>query len=238
MFWILTPDPNRGYGVTYTTARDQAIFAEIARASIAFAALKTADPPKLLTEAGRHLVPRQFVWTRADGDPATRPQMIVREDRSILYRFKPAMAASGRFEKLGSGPGYSWGYGVGVFEYIVPAREDRRRVSQIIVRAHIQPVLPIDASPQEIKTRVTLFVNGADQGSRLIPVEEVHHPLIEEWRVDGLMTRLRAMRGLPLVIRFVVTAESDWPYGVNISNWPAGYDSHDAKPVEVEIRRQ
>jgi hypothetical protein len=47
---------------------------------------------------------------------------------------------------------------------------------------------------------------------------------------------LRAMRGLPITIRFAVSAEADWPYGVNISNWPEGYESHDAKPVEVEIR--
>jgi hypothetical protein len=35
-----------------------------------------------------------------------------------------------------------------------------------------------------------------------------------------------------------VSAEADWPYGVNISRWPEGYESHDAKPVEVEVRRQ
>jgi hypothetical protein len=44
------------------------------------------------------------------------------------------------------------------------------------------------------------------------------------------------MRGLPLKIRFEVTPESDWLYGVNISNWPEGYDSKDARPVEVELR--
>ena len=35
---------------------------------------------------------------------------------------------------------------------------------------------------------------------------------------------------------FSVTPESDWLYGVNISNWPEGYVSHDVTPVEVEIR--
>lgn len=236
MFWILTPDPNRGYGVVYTTPRDQAVLAEITRAAKAFDALKSAAPPERLTDPGRHLVPRQFAWTRAPGDPATLPQMIVREDRSILYRFKPHAAASARFEKMGSGPGYFWGGGVGFIEYAVPAREDWRRVSQIIVRAHLQPVLPIDAKPQDIKTRVTLFVNGSDCGSRLIPVEESHQPLIQEWRTEGFLVRFRAMRGLPLTIRFAVTPESDWLYGVNVSNWPEGYESHDAKPVEVEVR--
>jgi len=47
---------------------------------------------------------------------------------------------------------------------------------------------------------------------------------------------LSAMRGLPLSLRFAVEPESDWLYGVNISNWPEGYDSQDAKPIEVEIR--
>jgi hypothetical protein len=61
--------------------------------------------------------------------------------------------------------------------------------------------------------------------------------LIQEWRVDSYLTRLRAMRGQPITIRFAVLPEADWPYGVNISNWPEGYEAHDAKPVEVEVRR-
>jgi hypothetical protein len=237
MFWILTPDPARGYGVAYTTDRDKGVLAEVTRASRQFDSLKAANPPERLTDPVRHLVPRQYAWTRADGDQATLPLTIVREDKSILYRFSPRMARSARFEKTGEGSGYIWGFGVGYLEYIVPAREDRRRVSEVIVRAHIQPVLPIDAKPADIKTRVTLFVNGRDCGSRLIAVEPTGQPLIQEWRIDGLLIRLGAMRGLPLTIRFAVTPESDWLYGVNISNWPEGYDSHDAKPVEVEVRR-
>jgi hypothetical protein len=96
--------------------------------------------------------------------------------------------------------------------------------------------LPEDAKRENIKTRVTLFVNGKDCGSRLIPVEPEGQPLIQEWRVDAWLVRLRAMRGKSISIRFAVTPESDWLYGVNISNWPEGYDSHDAKPVEVEVR--
>ncbi|HEV2829082.1 MAG TPA: cellulase family glycosylhydrolase, partial [Pyrinomonadaceae bacterium] len=237
MFWILTPDQTRGYGVTYSTDRDKAVLAEISRAAKMFSALATADPPERLLNASHHSVPRQFVWSRPPNDPATQPLMIVREDKSILYRFKPQVAASERFEKVGDGPGFIWGFGVGHLEYTVPARADRRRVSEIIVRAHIQPVLPIDANPEWIRTRVTLFVNGKNCGSRLIPVEPVGQPLIQEWRVNSLLTRLRAMRGQPIAIRFTVTPESDWLYGVNISNWPEGYDSHDAKPVEVEVRR-
>jgi hypothetical protein len=61
-------------------------------------------------------------------------------------------------------------------------------------------------------------------------------PLIQEWKIDSWSPRLRAARGLPFTIRFEVTAESDWLYGVNISNWPKGYNAHDAAPVEVELR--
>jgi mannan endo-1,4-beta-mannosidase len=236
MFWILTPDLARGYGVTYVTDRDKTVLAEVARASEMFASLASADPPERLADNARHLVPRQFVWARAENDPATLPLAIVREDKSILYRFKPQMAASERFEKIGDGPGYIWGFGVGYLEYTVPAREDRRRVSEVVVRAHIQPVLPEDAKPENIETRVTLFVNGKDCGSRLISVEPHGQPLVQEWRVDAWSVRLRAMRGKSISIRFAVTPESDWLYGVNISNWPEGYESQDAKPVEVEVR--
>ena len=153
------------------------------------------------------LIPRQFAWTRAAGDAATLPQMIVREDKSILYQFKPQMASAQRFEKIGGGPGYIWGFGSGYLEYTVPERDDRRQVSEIIVRAHIQPVLPVDAPPGFVKTRVTLFVEGWNGGSRLIPVEPKGQPIIQEWRLTGRLLRLRAMRGLPLTIRFAVTPD-------------------------------
>ena len=113
---------------------------------------------------------------------------------------------------------------------------DRRRVSEIIVRAHIQPVPPVDAPSGFGKTRVTLFVDGWNAGSRLVPPAPNGQPLIQEWRLTGWLVRLRAMRGLPLSIRFAVTPDSDWLYGLNISNWPANYDPHDARPIEVELR--
>jgi mannan endo-1,4-beta-mannosidase len=237
MFWILTPDPARGYGVAYTAQRDEGVLAEVRRASQMFSALESAEPPERLTDDSRHTVPRQFAWQRGPDDPATFPKKLLREDKSILYRFKPGMAAAARFEKLGGGTGYIWGFGVGHLDYLVPAREDRRRVSEIIVRAHIQPVPPVDALPRNIKTRVTLFINGHDCGSRLVSAEAAGETLIQEWRVESFRVRLDAMRGLPLTISLAVTPEADWAYGMNISNWPAGYDSHDAKPVEVEVRR-
>jgi mannan endo-1,4-beta-mannosidase len=236
MFWIFTPDPARGYGITYSTTRDAGVLAEISRAARMFAALASADPPGRLTDASRHLVPHQFAWSRPIGEAATIPLVNVREDKSILYQFKPQMASAEQFEKIGSGPGYVWGFGVGHLNYVLPARADRRRVGQLIVRAHIQPVLPIDAKPEQIKTRITLFVNGSNCGSRLISVEPPGTPSIQEWHVDKLLVRLRAARGLPMTISFAVTPDADWPYGVNISNWPEGYESHDAKPVEVEVR--
>jgi hypothetical protein len=162
--------------------------------------------------------------------------MIVREDRSLLYQFKPQMASAERFEKIGEGPGYIWGFGSGFLEYTVPARTDRRKVSEIIVRAHIQPIMPDDAPPDFAKTRVTLFVEGWNCGSRLVPLAPREQPIIQEWRMTGLLLRLRAMRGSSLAIRFAVQPEADWLYGVNISNWPEGYDSKDARPVEVELR--
>jgi hypothetical protein len=236
MFWILTPDPKRGYGVTYATPRDKDLLAEVARASQMFGALQSAEPPARLLDASRHLIPRQFTWRRSADEQETMPQVIFREDKSVLYRFKPQMAEAERFEKIGGGPGFIWGFGSGYLEYSTPERPDRRRVSEIIVRAHIQPVLPVDAAASFIKTRVTLFVNGWNCGSRLIPVEPQGLPYVQEWRMTGLFLRLRAMRGLPLSFRFAVTPESDWLYGVNISNWPEGYDSKDAKPVELELR--
>lgn len=236
MFWILTPDPKRGYGVTYSTPRDEALLNEVARASQVFAALQSAELPSHLLETSDHLIPRQFAWTRPSADGATQPQMIVRDDKSVLYQFKPQMASAQRFEKIGGGSGYIWGYGTGFLEYTVPERADRRRVSEIIVRAHIQPVLPVDAPDGFVKTRVNLFVNGWDAGSRLIPVEPTGQALVQEWRLTGFFLRLRAMRGLPLTVRFAVTPEADWPYGVNISNWPDGHDPRDSRPVEVELR--
>ena len=236
MFWILTPDPERGYGVTWLSPRDAPILAEINGASHLFASLANASPPPALLDPGKHLVLRQFAFERAENDQAVQPKIIFQEDRTILYRFGPNMAVRGRFEKLGGGDGYIWGSGVGFFEYLVPGRTDRRRVGQIVVRAHLQPVLPVDAKSEWIRTRVTLFVNGTEYGSRLIPVEDPKSPLIQEWKIDSWSPRLRAARGLPLSISFAVTPESDWLYGVNISNWPEGYVSHDATPVEVEIR--
>jgi hypothetical protein len=272
MFWILTPDPRRGYGVTYTTTRDDDLRAEIARGAQSLAARADAEPPAGLLRAGRHLIPRQFAFERADDDPLALPKTeFVRaragevaqgggrgstgatgagnangaadsndprgaEGAPQLYRFAPEAAVRGRFEKIGGGEGYVWGTGVGSFEYVVPARADWRRVSEIVVRAHLQPVVPPDALGRLRATRVTLYVGDTDCGSRLVTYEEPPAALITEWRVASLAPRIAASRGKPLAIRFVVAVDADQPFGINISNFPAGFDARDRRPVEVELR--
>ena len=235
MFWIFTPDPQRGFGITYSIPRDAGVLREISGAAHVFSSLANATPPPALLETGKHLVPRQFVFTRPENEIPT-PKTIYEQDGRILYRFAPEAVSGGGFEKLGGGPGYVWGGGAGYFEFVVPGRETRRRVGEIVVRAHIQPVLPEDAKPDWIRTRVTLFVNGTDCGARLIPVEDPKAPLIQEWKIDSWAPRLRAARGLSFKVRFEVRPDADWIYGVNISNWPLGYDAHDATPLEVELR--
>jgi mannan endo-1,4-beta-mannosidase len=234
MFWIWTPDEQRGYGVAYGSPRDEQVRAEIMNASKLFAS--DAEPPRQLLDAGRHLVPRQFAFTRAAADPALRPELSSRADGSLLFRFAPEQAASARFEKLGGGEGYIWGAGVGQVEYLVPALGQRRSLGSLTVRAHLQPVLPHDARGRVTTTRITLLVNDVDCGSRLVPKEDEQQPLIQQWRVDTFRVRLRARRGQPISIRFAVKAEADQPFGVNISNWPEGYDARGTKPVEVEVR--
>jgi mannan endo-1,4-beta-mannosidase len=312
IFWILTPDPRRGYGITYTTTRDEDVRAEIARGAQALATRADAAPPAELLKAGQHLVPRQFAFTRAADDPLAIPKIgtLTDDARSkdderskssdanatrssnngndlnnarssnntrnanaasnangasdanaasssngvsnandasrsraangakgvLLYRFMPDAAARGRFEKIGGGEGFVWGAGIGFFEYVVPARADRRRVGEIVVRAHLQPVLPTDAHGRFKATRVTLFVNDTDCGSRLITVEQPPGALIQEWRVKSWLPRISAARGRALSVRFVVGVNADLPFGINISNFPEGYDAGDTKPVEVEVR--
>lgn len=237
MFWILTPDPKRGYGVNYTMPRDDGVRAEVRRGAELMASLQNDNPPQSLRVDGHHLVPRQFAFTRQPNDAAIQPEAELREDKSLLYRFKPEQAFSQRFEKVGGGEGYIWGAGVGHIEYLVPAREDYRRVGTILVRAHLQPVIPHDAQGRIKATRVTLFINGRNCGSRLIPLETPPQAHVEEWRIDSLRVSLGAMRGQPLSIRFAVEADADQPFGINLSNWPEGYDAKNAKPVEVELRR-
>lgn len=238
MFWIITPDPHRGYGVSYTTPRDDELRAEIQRASDLFAAHQDEEPPARLLDSAHHLVPRQFAFERAPNDPATVPEILKAEKSGdvTMYRFRPEMATSGRFEKLGGGSGYVWGNGVGYVEYLVPASEQGRRVKQLTVRAHIHPELPQNAHPPVVATRVTLLVNGIDCGSRLIPVEDPKDQVVQEWKIKSFPLWVRAASGLPLTIRFAVQADADQPYGLNISNFGEGHQPPNAWPIEVQIQ--
>jgi mannan endo-1,4-beta-mannosidase len=236
MFWILTPDPNRGYGVSYTTKRDTDLLSEIRGASHLFNSLQGAEPPSQILDPERHLVPRQFGFALPENDPATIPETKTLPDGALHYLFKPQMAASARFEKLGGGEGYIWGAGSGFIEYVVPARNDWRKVGSILVRAHLKPVLPDDAHSPVTATKVTLLINGKDCGSRLIPEEDPKHAVNQEWLVKSYAVRLQAARGLPLHIMFKVDPNFDMPYGLNISNYPEGYAKEEVRPVQVEVR--
>jgi mannan endo-1,4-beta-mannosidase len=237
IYWILTPDPRRGYSISYLTERDVEVRAELRRDAELFASLQNEKPPARLLDSAHHLVPRQFAFTRAPGDPATLPEIIGPEKSGgpITYLFKPEMAASARFEKMGGGAGYIWGSGVGYVEYVVPARNKRRWVKSVRVRAHLQPVLPQDAHPPVTSTRVTLLINGIDFGSRLIPVENPRQAIIQEWNVDDYTVRMYASRGLPLSIRFAVKVDADQPFGLNISNFSEGHTPPDERPLEVRV---
>jgi mannan endo-1,4-beta-mannosidase len=238
IYWILTPDPRRGYSVSYLTERDKEVRMELRRAANLFAELQNEKPPASLLDFAHHLVPRQFAFTRAPNDPATLPEIVNAEANQgpLTYFFRPEMAASGRFEKLGGGAGYIWGSGVGYVEYVVPAREKGRWVKSVNVRAHIQPVLPQDAHPPVVATRVTLFINGTDCDSRLIPVENPKQAIIQEWNVDSYLVRMQAIRGQPLYIRFAVKVDADSPFGLNISNFSEGHMPPDERPIEVQLR--
>lgn len=238
IYWIFTPDPRRGYSISYQTSRDEEVRAELRRAGNFFASLKNEKPPDYLLDASHHLVPRQFAFTRAFDDPATRPEIILpeKEGAPVLYRFTPEMAVGARFEKMGGGAGYIWGSGVGFAEYLLPAREKGRFVKSVVVRAHLQPVLPADAHPPVTSTRITLLINGINCGSRIVPVEDAKQAIIQEWTVDSLRVRMLAGRGLPLSIRFAVLVDADQPFGLNISNYAESHHRPNEKPIEIEVR--
>ncbi|HYG10923.1 MAG TPA: hypothetical protein VD835_13325, partial [Pyrinomonadaceae bacterium] len=217
--------------------RDEAVRAEIARGAALFASQRAATPPDHTLDVRRHLIPRQFAFTRPAGDAGALPAITnPLPGGGLLYRFRPEQAMRGRFEKMGGGEGYVWGSGVGFFEYVVPGREDWRKVGEIIVRAHLQPVLPVEAQGRYEGTRVTLYINETNCGSRLVTVEKSPQVLIQEWRVNSLAARAEAARGRPLSVRFVVELDADLPFGINLSNFTTTDSNRDAKPVEVEVR--
>lgn len=237
MFWILTHDPARDYGVSYTTARDDALRAGFARAARLLETTASLQPPPDIRDDGRHLIPRQFAFARDERDASALPLLTRKpDDATLIYGFAPEQAASGRFEKLGGGAGYIWGDGIGFFEYRVPPRDGWRRVGEVTVRAYLQPTPPADARGRIDATRVTLFIDGHDCGSRLVSLETKPRATIHEWRTRSLAVLASAARGRPLNVRFAVTLDADQPFGLTISNFPEGFDAYGASPVEVELR--
>lgn len=234
MFWIWTHVSHREYGITHNDPRDAPVRAEFARAAHLFDTLKDAAPSPRVLDAGQHLIPHQFAFEHAANDATLQPVIKELETKTLLYRFSPEQAARGRFEKLGGGTGYVWGLGAGFLEYVVPPREEWRKVGEIVVRAHIQPTPPFDAQGRINSTRVSLFINGTDCGSRLVPLVKPPAAIIQEWRVTSLKVRADAARGLSLTLRFAVEPAADQPFGLNISNFP--YDSKGVTPLEVEVR--
>jgi len=84
MFWILTSSPQRGYGVNYSSRLDAPVLAEVTGAVHLFASLANASPPPALLDPGKHLVPRQSAFARAENDPAIQPQALFSPDGTLL----------------------------------------------------------------------------------------------------------------------------------------------------------
>jgi mannan endo-1,4-beta-mannosidase len=234
MFWILTPDPQRGYGVSYATPRDAPLREEFKRAAADFASHETDLPPRRLRNTAQHLILRQFEFTREANDPLAQPTWEKAEAGAARYSFRPEGATRGRFERIGGGEGYVWGNGMGFFEYTLPAR-DLRRTGKVIVRANLQPVEPFDAQGRIRQTTVNLFINGVDCGPRNVSLADPKVNIVE-WQTDAWRIRFDAWRGAALQIRFIVLPDAANPYGLNISNWPASYAPKGAKPIEIELR--
>ncbi|MEO6391168.1 MAG: cellulase family glycosylhydrolase [Pyrinomonadaceae bacterium] len=233
MCWIYTNDTTRDYGIT-PDPRDNPTHAEIKRAAELMIMQAAAAPPANVMDLEHHLIPHQFAFNRPVNDPVTMPKITVRPE-GILYQFHPESAVAGRFERIDGGFGYVWGVGMGYFDYLVPERAYRKRIGRIIVRANLKPVEPYDAHGQVFNSRVTLFINGADCGSKLLLTPGPGQVLLQTWTIDSWGIRLQAARGLPLIIRFSIEPMADQPYGLNISNWPEGYVAQDTMPVEVEV---
>lgn len=234
-FWIVTSDPEREYGVVFDGARDADVRDEIKRGATLFAAMEGTRPNRELFETDSFLVPHTENFTQTNAT-LTLPSVSQETDATHLYRFAPESLTRARFERLGGGAGYVWGTGIGEFEFVVPPRDAWQRVGEIIIRAHLQPVIPADATDEIKGSRVTLFINDVDCGARLVTPTQGASIALQEWRITNLSTRLAAATGRPLTLRFAVTHDADLPYGLNISNFPAGYNAGETKPLEVEVR--
>jgi hypothetical protein len=123
---------------------------------------------------------------------------------------------------------------MGFFEYVLPSRSFRR-TGRVTVRANLQPVEPFDAQGRIRQTTVNLFLNGVDCGPRNVALADPKVNIVE-WQTDAWRIRFDAWRGAPLHLRFAVQPDAAHPYGLNISNWPVGYDPQGHKPLEIDLQ--
>lgn len=235
MYWVLTPDTENRYGVTYVTNRDDLLRSEIKRGSEFMTLHQGEGIPEWLKNSEQHLIPRQFSFERPKNDPLIKPQIFepVQKGKG-LYRFRPEAVAAGRFERLGGGDGYIWGLGMGYFDYVIPEREKMTKSHQIVVRASLSPVEPWDSHGRIKTSNVTLFINGTNCGSRLVELPPPGKANVYEWTIDSWSVRLQVSRGHKLIIRFAVEPTAENPYGITIANFP--YDSKGVTPIEVELK--
>jgi len=132
------------------------------------------------------------------------------------------MALSGRFEKLGGGQGYVWATASATSNFTsCPRTRKSAGSSPRRPRAH-SPELPPNPRPPVTRRASPLLVNGIDCGSRLVPVEDPQHQVVQEWTVSSFPLWMQT-RPAPPHYRFAVEADGDQPYGLNISNFSAGY---------------
>jgi mannan endo-1,4-beta-mannosidase len=234
LVWVYTFDPKSGYSISFKTSRDDAIRAEIKRGAELMSLLQDTDTPDWLKKSDQHLIPRQFAFERPANDPIIKPQIIGLDQDRILYRFRPEAVSSGRFERVGGGDGYVWGLGMGFFDYVVPEREKSKTVNSIVVRAALKPVEPWDSHGRIKQSNVTLFVNGANCGTRLVELPPTDKANVYEWTIDSWALTWQAGRGEKLLIRLAVEPTAEHPYGVTIANFP--FDSKGVTPIEIELR--
>jgi mannan endo-1,4-beta-mannosidase len=233
-YWVFTPDIENRYGITYKIPRDEPLRAEIKRGAEFMTLHQGEGVPEWLKNSEQHLIPRQFSFARPDNDPIIKPQIVGKESRKFLYRFRPEAVASGRFERIGGGDGFIWGSGMGYFEYVIPEREKITSVGQIVVRAALKPLEPFDSRGRIKTSNVTLFVNGVSYGSRLVELPAPDKANVYEWVIDSWSLRWSVSRGNKMIIRFAVEPTAENPYGLTIANFP--YDSKGVAPVEVELK--
>jgi mannan endo-1,4-beta-mannosidase len=235
LYWILTPDPHRGYGVTHVVPRDRDVLEEIRLGGRKMDAASGSEPPEdLRRNPDRYAAPNVFRLDREPGDPATRPAARSLPDGSDVYIFRPEAAVDGRFERLGAGKGYVWGSGIGFFEYVVPPRKPKEGIKAVTVRAALRPVEPWDSRGHIDEGDVTLAINGVAFGTHRVRTPAPKKVGVYQWKIDDPGFCAQAGRGDRLSLRFSVAHDAERPFGLSVVNVPP--DTGLAAPVEVTFQ--